>query len=269
MPDQEYNLTEEDISRLYGALRSLLSNLSVQNIRNTVAAAGIDVSQIPSESERRTGLGSRAEVMPAIDRLFGVLSPDAKVTALCILAERIITSNSNIASEVHEILGRHGFQFINNIFVPIGILDKREASFLPITSASELTRATTRLINGDESGAITSACGAVDLATQLIYVKHGWEDPGHVSFSAKVNTALARLNVFEKMKNELTGIGISDHDAESIVNEIQSVTNHASQGLQILRRTMGDVHGSRQALKKAAYDSIKWASAICGLLEGL
>ena len=54
-----------DRTRLYAALRSELNNLSVQNIRNTVAAAGFDVSQITAKAEARSGLGSRAEVMPA------------------------------------------------------------------------------------------------------------------------------------------------------------------------------------------------------------
>jgi hypothetical protein len=269
MSDKSYDLMGEDLSRLYGALRSVLNELSVQNIRNTVAAAGIDVSQISSKSETRTGLGSRAEVMPAVDRLFGALSPDAKVTALCILAEKLRTSSPEITRQTDEILGRHGFQFINNVFVPVGILDKREADFLPSSSAAELARAIARLVNGDMSGAITSACGAVDLATQSIYTKHGWEDPGQVSFSAKVNTALLKLNVFDKMKTELSEIGVEEHDAESIVNDMRKATNHAAQGLQLLRRTMGDVHGSKPALKKIAYDSVKWASAICGLLEGL
>lgn len=59
-------IESEDISRLYGALRSELNNLSVQDIRNTVAAAGFDVSKITAKAEARSGLGSRVEVMPAV-----------------------------------------------------------------------------------------------------------------------------------------------------------------------------------------------------------
>ena len=43
------SISREDKKRLYGALRSELNNLSVQNIRNTVAAAGFDVSQITAK----------------------------------------------------------------------------------------------------------------------------------------------------------------------------------------------------------------------------
>ena len=101
------SLSGDEIRRLYGALRSELNNLSVQNIRNTVAAAGIDVTQIPSKSEARTGIGSRAEVMPAIDRLFGELYEDAQENALCIIAERLIEGSPDLAKDVQEII-KHG-----------------------------------------------------------------------------------------------------------------------------------------------------------------
>jgi hypothetical protein len=261
-------LSPEEITRLYGALRSELNTLSVEDIRNTVAAAGIDVSRIPAKAEARSGLGSRAEVMPAVDRLFGELSPEAKLTALQILAERLVSKKPDLAASVQAILGRHGYQFISGSFVPVGLLDIRESGFLPQTAASELARATARLMDVDESGAITAACGAVDLATQAIYGKHNLGDPGKVSFQAKVNTVLKTLNVFEEMHAEFVALRMSSKDADELVEHFRSATNHAAQLLQVLRRTMGDVHGSRPALRRTAYDAIKWSSAICALLEG-
>lgn len=259
-------LSSEEISRLYGALRSELNKLSVQDIRNTAAAAGIDVSRITAKAEARSGLGSRAEVMPAVDRLFGQLSTEAQLTALRILAERLVTKNAELQADVQEILGRHGFQFIAGSFVPVGLLDSRESEFLP-QSSSELARATARLVEGDESGAITAACGAVDLATQALYLKHNLGNPGQASFQTKVNTALKVLGTFERLSAEYLAIGVGPKDADELIEHLRAATNHAAQALQILRRTMGDVHGSRPALRSTAYDAIKWASAICGLLE--
>ncbi len=111
-------LSQEDKARLYAALRSELNNLSVQNIRNTVAAAGFDVSQITANAEARSGLGSRAEVMPAVDRLFGQMSESAQETALRILAERLTGPNSELDASTQDILGRHGYQFVDGNFVP-------------------------------------------------------------------------------------------------------------------------------------------------------
>ena len=263
------SLPSVDRTRLYGPLRSELNKLPVQEIRNTVAAAGFDVSQITAKAEARSGLGlgSRAEVMPAVDRLFGQMSQPAQETALCILAERLTGRSSELDASVQDILGRHGYQFIDGNFVPVQEFDAREARFLPRTAATELGRAMSRLIDGDYSGAVTSACGAVDLVTQTIYKDHGLGNPGKASFQTKVNTALKRLDVFEEMGNEFVDIGMNTEDASAAVQHIKKASNHAAHALQVLRRAMGDTHGSKPALRQTAYDAIKWSSAICGLLQ--
>lgn len=260
-------LSHEDMARLYAALRSELNDLSVQNIRNTVAAAGFDVSQITAKAEARSGLGSRAEVMPIVDRLFGQMSGTAQETALRILAERLIEDNPELAVSTQDILGRHGYQFVDGQFVPVQELDAREAQFIPSSAATELGRAMSRLIEGDHSGAITSACGAVDLVTQAIYENHDLGSPAGASFQTKVNTAFRRLRVFENMKQEFVDIGMKPEDASGLIDEMKKASNHAAQALQILRRAMGDTHGSKPALRQTAYDAVKWSSAICGLLE--
>jgi len=261
------NLTDAVIKRLYGALRSEMNNLSAQNIRNTVARAGIDVTRIPSKSEARSGLGSRAEVMPAIDKLFGELCKDDQENALCIIAECLITESPQLAKSVQEILGKHGYQFIDGSFVPVGLLDQRETKFLPTSSATEIARATSRLINGDYSGAITSACGAVDILMQQIYKEQGLGEAGKTSFQAKVNTAVKQLGLFGAMESEFREVGMPEKDASELVKEMKSATNHAAQALQILRRAMGDTHGSKPAFRHTAYDAIKWASVICSLFD--
>jgi len=105
-------LDEESISRIYGVLRSELNKLSVQDIRNTAAAAGFDITRIPAQSEARSGLGSRAEVMPVVDRLFGEMSPGSKITTLRVLAQKLIARTPELEESVRSLLGQHGFQFI-------------------------------------------------------------------------------------------------------------------------------------------------------------
>lgn len=266
---QTLSLTKEEIKRLYGVLRSELNNFSVQNIRNTAAAAGIDVTKIPSKSEERSGSGSRAEVMPAVDKLFGELTEKAQVTALCIIAESLLREGAHFKESIHTLLGKHGYQFINGSFLPVDLLDQRESKFLPSTACSEIARATSRLVEDDYSGAITSSCGAVDLVIQQIYKKYTLGDPGKVSFQAKVNTAIKELKIFEIMEEELIDLDMSKEDVADLIREMKKATNHAAQALQILRRTMGDTHGSKPAVRRIAYDAIKWASAICGIFEGI
>lgn len=254
------SLKGTEIKRLYGALRSELNNLSLQKARNIAAAAGIFVANINDPY-------SRAEVMSAIDNAFDALYEDAQEIALRIIAEKLVESNAKLSEKIQTLIGKHGYQFIDGNFVPVKMLDARESKFIPSSSAAEIARATSRLISGDYTGAITAACGAIDLLMQDIYKKNNWGDPGRVSFQAKVNTSLKKLAIYEKIEKEYIDLGISKKDSSEIVSCIKNATNQAVNALQILRRAMGDTHGAKPALRKTAYDSIKWASAICGLLE--
>ena len=142
----------------------------------------------------------------------------------------------------------------------------REARYLPKQAQNEISAAFDRLVKGDESGAVTKACGAVDSLCLAIYGKNGWTDIPE-SFQAKVNTVIRRLKIFETVEDQLSGLSMTPSDATEIVRHMREATNHAAHALQIIRRAMGDVHGSKPALTRTVYDSIKWASAICGLLE--
>ena len=248
-------LSEEEVGRLFGVLLSELRRLSLTNARTAVAEAGI------------TGLNAPQQYwdpfISSVDAAFYQLEPDSRLTALRILANRFSDSE-----RVRSLLAEHGYEYIDGTFVPVGLLDQREARYLPPSSASELAKAMTRLVDGDETGAITAACGAVDTLMQQLYAAHQLGNPGQIAFAAKVGTIVRHLNIFEEMKDELTSLGIESDEAERIVADMRKATNHAAQVLQTLRRTMGDVHGSRPALRRTAYDAIKWASAICGLFEG-
>ena len=249
-------LSEEEIGRLFGVLLSQLkSQLSLTDARTAVAEAGI------------TGLGASRQYWDpficAVDAKFHELSSDAQLAAIRVLADRF----SNI-EQVRLLFAQHGYDYIGGTFVPVAFLDQREARHLPLSSSSELARAMKRLVDGDETGAITSACGAVDTLMQQLYADHNLGDPGQVAFAAKVNTTVLKLGIFDEMKSDLIALGITSEKAEKIVTEMRKATNHAAQVLQALRTSMGDVHGSKPALRRTAYDVVKWASAICGLFEG-
>ena len=182
-----------------------------------------------------------------------------------VLAERLTETENN--SKLDAILGHHGFQFVAGNFVPVRELDAREAQFIPPSAAMEIGRAMSRLIGGDHSGAITSACGAVDLMTQAIYENHGLGNPSNASFQTKVNTVFERLRVFNAMNQEFIDIGMKPDDASALVAEMKKACNHAAQALQVLRHAMGDTHGSKPALRQTAYDAVKWSSAMEGQLS--
>ena len=269
----ERTLTADEVTVLGNALLAKVFELSIPNIRRVVATAGIDAGLIPATSEARGGQGSRAEVVPAVQRLFTALPHERKERSLPILADQILMSHhgtprDEVAAQLDHLLAQHGFRYDGERFSPVNTSDEREREFLPPASYDEISDGFGRLADGDESGAITKVCGAVDTLTQALYANHGDWGPVPNSFQTRVNISLKKLNVFETMKHEFIELGITEGDATTIVEEIRQAMNHAAQALQVIRRTMGDVHGTRRALRKTAYDSIKWASAICGLLEG-
>jgi hypothetical protein len=68
-------------------------------------------------------------------------------------------------------------------------------------------------VQGDESGAITSACETVEAATNALYDKHNLGDT-KTSYQAKVNTVLQRLKIIDRLKKELTELPIKNEDAD-------------------------------------------------------
>lgn len=247
-------LSEEEVGRLFGVVFAQLKTLTLNEARLAVAAAGITDFDAPEQVWH--------PFLAGVQRAFYRLEPEARLTALIILA-----SEFSHSERVQKLFAQHGYEYIDDVFVPTTFLDQREALYLPQSSASEIAKATKRLVDGDETGAITSACGAIDTLMQKLYDRHNLGDPARTAFAAKVNTAAQHLSVFENVKSELSALGVSDQDADSFTTDMKKATNHAAQMLQTLRRALGDVHGSKPASRRTAYEAIKWASAICGLFE--
>ena len=100
----------------------------------------------------------------------------------------------------------------------MGLLDEREAHHLPPTSASELAKAVSRLASDEESAAITSACGAVDLATSAAFEKYGLGKLPN-SFQTRVNVVMEKLKIYEEIEQQLVAINIKPDDAKRIAEE--------------------------------------------------
>jgi len=235
-------------------LAELTHQLSIPRIRQAVGRAGFDTARIPAEDRR-------ASVVPAVQRLFGEMEYAQKVTAVAVLSAELSPEAANAG------LRPHGYQFLGREIVALGAVDGNEVRFLPASSAQEIASAFARLNAGDEDGAISAACGAVDTVTVAIHEKYGLGQPPN-AFQAKVNTVMATLKIYEEIEADLIQLNVRPETAKEIVTELHEATKHAANALQVIRRTLGDVHGSKPAYRRLTYDAIKWASAICGLLEG-
>jgi hypothetical protein len=161
-----------------------------------------------------------------------------------------------------------GYQYIQGALVPVGLFDAREIPHLPEQARADLSRAMTFLAEGGKDDvAVALACGAVDKVIEAIYKKNDWKDRPK-SFQAGVNTVMQKLGIFTEMERELVVCGIDADEASTTAREMAGAINHVAQALQVIRKTQGVAHGSRPTHSRMVYETIKWASAICGLLEG-
>ena len=242
-------LTQSEITKLGHVLMGKLTDLTIQDKCRVAAKAGMDTSKVPN-------VASNPPVNNALFKAFEELSVDDKQIALPIIAEGIIKSRSDHEEELVRLLTQHGYQYIDGAFIPVGLVDEREKAFIPPSSVEQISTAIDRLASGDEGGAITAACGAVDTATNAIYEKHNWGTPP-TSFQAKVNTVFGKLGIYEEMLEELKQLGVKPNDAEELVQELHEATKHAANALQVIRRALGDVHGKKPTYTRLTYDSIK------------
>ncbi len=232
-------LSEDEVRVIGNAvIAELTEQLSIPRIRQAAGRAGFDTARIPGEDRR-------SSVVPAIQKLYGEMIPAQQLKVLPILA-------SHMSAEiVNKLLRPHGYRL----------------RFMPPNSVEQISTAFDRLSAGDEDGAIAAACSAVDTATIAAYEKYGMGQPPE-SFQAKVNTVMARLKICEEIETDLVQLGVKPESAREIASELHEATKHAANALQVIRRSLGDVHGKKPAYTRLTYDAIKWASAICGLLEG-
>lgn len=97
--------------------------------------------------------------MTAVDREYHQLDQRKKEQTLRAQADQLADD------QVRGNMAKLGYDFVDGAFVPVEQYDRREAEFVTPSSAGELAKAMKRLSEGDEFGAITAACGAVDILT--------------------------------------------------------------------------------------------------------
>lgn len=256
-------LDASELTTLGNALLSKFYELPITKMHRLAGRAGLDVSQVPFASE------SRAKIQPVISAMFAQMPQDKKVAVLTSLADGLINEFQNDESEskdLRNLLRTHGFQYLNGSFIRVAVFDERERPFLPEMAFDEITDAFSRLADGDHSGAVTKACGAVDSTMQFAYRKFGLGQPP-ASFQTKVNTVFNSLDLYNKLRVDLIDIGVAPADAQKIADEAHETIKHSAEMLQVVRRAQGDVHGTKPANSSLAYDAVKLCSFICGLLR--
>jgi hypothetical protein len=249
------------MSQAWNALRAVLQNgFSFYAIKEIVGLAGFDLALI-SHLEQRTGGGgaSKGQLMTGIDHGLNTLDEVSRRRFIAVVAEEILKRMPESREEIENNLSRLGWSLSDNAVIPIEVFDISMHSELPSESQVDLTKAAQRLRDGDLSGAISSACAALDAATSAIYASAALGEPTEASFQERCKRALKAKGVVPRMEQELRELGWADEDLSPFRKNFEGALNQGAYVMQALRSRMGDVHGTKPILRPLVFDCLKWA----------
>lgn len=151
----------------WGPVRAVLEeNFSFGRVKSIVAAAGFDMGELAAAH-------NEVALMGTLDRLYAEMEAELQARFLAIIVEEILTRAQDRQREIDERLGyvlsRMGWSLLQGRVVPIEVIDRTELEEVPSEARDDFVKASTRLRDGDLSGAVSAACGAVDSVTRNVY----------------------------------------------------------------------------------------------------
>ncbi|MGH9759577.1 MAG: hypothetical protein ACREDR_27070, partial [Blastocatellia bacterium] len=210
---------------------------------------------------------AKINLIEALDSIVAEMDDPSRQRFLTVLTEEILRRREDLAEQMVTYFRRLGWSFVEGQFLAIILIDASELDEVPETAHVDLLKSAARFRDGDLSGSLSAACGAVDSVTQEIYAARGLRDPGSASFQEKVSRCLDERGVLASTESELIALGWSTADAERLRHNLRGALNHAANVMQSLRSNMGDVHGSKPALVPLVFDCIKWSTLIIAFLK--
>lgn len=258
----------DNINQAWNALRATLQNsFSFYDIKEIVGLAGFYLASIAHLEQKAGGGASKGQLMTGIDRGLKTLDEESEKRFIAVVAEEVLRRKPDSRQSLDENLSRLGWSLCGNAVIPIEIFDASTLSELPSVSQADLTKAAQRLRDGDLSGAISSACGALDAATSSTYASASLGEPTAASFQERCNKALVASGVIPKLEKNLSELGWNDGDIKMFQKNFEGAMNQGAYVMQTLRSRMGDVHGTKPILKSLVFDCLKWAELILRALK--
>jgi hypothetical protein len=258
------------LRQLWSVVRSILGgeSFSFSTIKLIIGLSGADLTAL-AHLEQFSGRKSatKSQLLSGVDTQ--VLSMDEPVLRrfICTVCERMLDEKPEIETSLLEFFRKLGWTFHQGQIVEVQVFDPSELPQLPPESHVDLLKAAARLRDGDLSGAISSACAAVESVTSSVYHARNLGNPNSASFQERVSSAFRELGVVAEIERQLVELGWQQPEAKQVAENVKGSLNHAANAMQSLRSKMGDVHGTKPILKPLAFDSIKWATLIVRLLN--
>lgn len=258
-----------DVNSAWSASSAVLKNkFSFYDIKEIVGLAGFDTGKIAHLVQASRTSTSKGQLISEIESELNFYDDNDKRNFLNIVVEEMLSRNPSVENQLEAYLARLGWQIIDNKVLPINILDRNDIEEFDDAIREDLVKASIRYRDGDLSGALSAACGAVDSLTAKIYEVHELGDAAKASFQERCKVSLNKIGVFDAVRRELSDIDWKESGVVPFGKNFEGALNQAAFIMQTLRANMADVHGTKPVFKPLVFDSIKWAQIIVRLLSG-
>jgi hypothetical protein len=275
-------MNNNDINSAWAAVVPILRKLDFYDINSIAGLAGFDpiILNRLGYYDLYKGQGTDTnQLVTEIATHFFNFNDELKYRFLNIVIEEVLSGkyelNSNDRNEKKNLkerlqccLNRLGWQLIDNKVLPIEILDLSDLEELDPSAREDLIKAAERFRDGDLSGAISSACAAVDSVTERIYRDKSLGDVDKSqSFQERCKKALVATGVYTAIDNQLNDIEWKEGNVKGFLKNLEGSLNQVALVMQLLRSRMSDAHGTKPVIKPLVFDSIKWSQIIVRLLS--
>ncbi|WP_024951751.1 hypothetical protein [Cobetia crustatorum] len=251
----------------WGPIRSTLTEkFSFGDIKQLVGYGDLDMSQLAHLEQKSKGGTSKSQLLSEIDKQVGMMAGNNRSVFASICCEEMMRRKPEVIDELSRVLSRVGWKFSGTTLIPIEVFDVSELIDIPDEAHTDIQKSASRLRDGDLSGALSAACGALDTVTSDIYSRYDLGDAGKASFQERIKKSIEALQVKDNLIRELTEIGWLESDYKPLSANLEGSLNQAAFIMQKLRSDMGDVHGTKPVISALVYDSIKWTSLLLRIL---
>ena len=253
----------------WGPISALLYTIGdIEDVLRIVSLAGLSIEIDLSKEEKFSHKTRIRAYSQRISETYENLEEGHKFIFILNVARELINEEPELVDTSNRILNRIGWFFIGDKLVKYDLINPSDIQNLPESSIEDISKAAERLPN-DLSGAITSACSAVDAITSKIYAEYDIGKFGEASFQKKVSNSLSALNITGNLKEELIDLGWEEKKADEFSHIFKKAILNYLKVLEILRSNMGDVHGTKPVLQKLAFSALNWSMTINPFLKNI
>lgn len=252
----------------WGPIAGFLARLNDSDLTvAVVSGAGLIPSRSLTKEEAYSHKTRVRAILGLTAKSYAELADAQKRVFVANAARELHARNAEWTAELNAPLGYIGYQIVDGTLIQVGAVDAQDLAQVPEAARPDLLKAAER-IGHDPSGAVTSACAAIDAITAQVYAAQGLGNPGDASFQERVNKSLEALGAMAAYENDLVQLGWDAQKAKQLAQNLKGSINQAANVMQTLRSGMGDVQGTKKTLEHLVFESLKWAVVVSTIFKG-